>query len=92
VQHSSFLFWLGIEGVVLVREGKRRGSNGASFPHRGRCPKASGRQLQLLGEEGEGVFCLFTFFRVGGVKPEDANVEVACWAQRPNGTTAMVEK
>jgi hypothetical protein len=37
-------------------------------------------------------FCLFTFSGVGGVKLEDANAEVACWAQRPNGHAATVEK
>jgi hypothetical protein len=37
-------------------------------------------------------FCLFTFSGVGGVKPEYVNAEVACWAQRPNGPTAAVEK
>jgi hypothetical protein len=37
-------------------------------------------------------FCFFTFLGVGGVKPKDANAEVACWAQRSNGPAAMVEK
>jgi hypothetical protein len=37
-------------------------------------------------------FCLFTILGVGGVNPEDANTEAACWAQRPNGPAAAVEK
>jgi hypothetical protein len=61
------------------------------------------RAVATLAEGGGGCSCsgkkkvkaffhLITFSGVGGVKPGDTNTEVVCWAQRPNGPAAVVEK
>jgi hypothetical protein len=79
--------------VTISRRGGRRrsrlgfhGRAGVDRRHRGGGCNCSGKK------KVKAYFCLFTFLRVGGVKPEDANVEVACWAQRSNGLVAAVEK
>jgi hypothetical protein len=88
-----FRFGSGLKGRRLFRRIRGGGQMALHSRTEGGGRRHRGGGCNCLGKKKvKAYFCLFMFSVVGGVKPEDANAEVACWAERPNGPAAVVEK